>query len=729
MAIQNETRQMMKRYWLLGLWFLIACVSNTSPVIDSEAFQYPIVFLTQVPHPDDFVTVVSTFGNQRGDINSAPRGGDLWIRYPDGSLKNLTRVAGYGMNGFQGANSIAVRDPVVHWDGTKVLFSMIKGAPTVQYQNITSYWQLYEVTGLAKTETPVVTKVPNQPTNYNNVSPIYTSNDNIIFASDRPRNGQAHLYPQLDEYEGTPTVTGLYLLEPTRNRLSLLDHSPSGDFTPMLDSFGRVLFTRWDHLQRDQLFDIDILEGGACTYCATTFASEAVNAAQVANNEVFPEPRPDRTDLLAGKPFNGHLFNHFLPWMMSQDGSGLEIINHLGRQELHSYLPSGRNDDPNIEEFFGQYPRTNPNPIFNMFQLSEDPRTPGRYFGIDAPEFGSHASGQVVALRAGPTINPDNTVVQYITHRDTATVVEDGGTPGPNHSGLYRNPIMLSQGILIATHTNTTHYDENTGTRENPQSLYSFRLKRLVKSGNYFISGATLTTGINKTVSYYDPDVLVSYSGPLWELSPVELRSRMRPPLTSAPALAAPEAAMFTQAGVSLSELQTYLRQNNLALVVSRNVTQRDDLDIQQPFNLRVPGGVSSRGEAGTMYDVSFLQFFQANQVRGYENNIGRRVLAQPMRGITNPPTTGATGSVVLGLDGSMAAFVPARRALTWQLTNSANRGVVLERNWLTFQPGEVRVCASCHGVNKNSQTGVADATNNPQALRDLLEYWKTNLR
>ena len=132
----------------------------------------------------------------------------------DGSLKNLTKAAGYGVDGFQGANAIAVRDPVVHWDGNKILFSMVIGAPTQQYQINTYFWQLYEITGLGKTQTPVITKVPSQPSTYNNVSPIYTSNDNIIFASDRPRNGQAHLYPQLDEYEAAPTVSGLYLLEP-----------------------------------------------------------------------------------------------------------------------------------------------------------------------------------------------------------------------------------------------------------------------------------------------------------------------------------------------------------------------------------------------------------------------------------------------------------------------------------------------------------------------------------
>ncbi len=717
----------MKRYWLVSLLFLVACVRESGITLDSQALLYPIVFVTQVPHPDDFLTVVSTFGNQRGDIQSAPRGGDLWIRYTDGTLKNLTKAAGYGVDGFQGAKAVAVRDPVVHWGGTKILFSMIVGAPTQQYQVVTAYWQLYEITGLGKTQTPVITKVAGQPSNYNNVSPIYSSNDSIIFASDRPHNGQAHLYPQLDEYEGAPTVSGLYVL--SGSTLSLLTHAPSGDFSPLLDSFGRIVFTRWDHLQRDQLFDIDILKGGACTYCATTFASEATTAAKVANREVFPEPRPDRTDLLTGTPFTGHLFNHFLPWMLNQDGTELEILNHLGRHELHSYLPGSRNDDPNVIEYYGQYPRTNPNAINNMFQLSEDPMTRGRYLGIDAPEFGSHASGQVIALRAAPGLNPDTISVEYLTHRDTASVAQDDTTPGPNHSGVYRNPLVLSGGTLIAAHSNTKHYDENMGTREQPKSLYNFRLKTLVKSGSYYVSGPTLTAGINETVSYYDPDFLVSYTGPLWELSPVELRPRTRPPVTKAPALPSAEAAMFTQAGVTLSELQAYLRQNNLALVVARNVTQRDDADKQQPFNLRVPGGVSTQGISGKRYDVSFLQFYQANLVRGYQSGSGRRVLAQPLTSSFNPASTGATGSVVLGKDGSVAAFVPARRALTWQLTDSANKGVVLERNWLSFQPGEVRVCTGCHGVNQQSQTGAAKATNHPQALKSLLTYWKTNLR
>ncbi|HEX9921778.1 MAG TPA: hypothetical protein VGD99_03875, partial [Anaerolineae bacterium] len=82
---------------------------------------------------------------------------------------------------------------------------------------------------------------------------------------------------------------------------------------------------------------------------------------------------------------------------------------------------------------------------------------------------------------------------------------------------------------------------------------------------------------------------------------------------------------------------------------------------------------------------------------------------------------------VALADDGSMAAFVPARRAMSWQLTDSAGTGVVRERFWLTFQPGEVRVCASCHGLNEQDQAGNPRPTNPPEALRQLLQYWQDN--
>lgn len=695
---------------------------------DTPTLQYPILFVTQIPVVADFTTIGSTFGNHQAGLSDVARGGDLWIRYPDGTQKNLTAAAGYGMVGFQGANAIAVRDPSVFWDGTRAIFSMVIGAPTQQYQVNTYYWQIYEVTGLGQNDTPVITKLPNQPLNNNNISPLYGTDGRVIFTSDRSRTGEAHLYPQLDEYELAPTVSGLWSLDPQTGDLQLINHAPSGNFTPTIDSYGRVVFTQWDHLQRDQQADADAGPGQNCysgtTYGTFNYSNETANATILNDRtEVYPEPRSCRNDLLAGTNLNGHSFNHFFPWTINEDGMNSEVLNHLGRHELHDYIPSAINDDPNIIEYYGQIGRYNPNSILNMFQIKENPLQSGTYFGVDSPEFGTHASGQIISIVAPPNLDADHISVTYVTHRDTF-----GTTTTPNHSGRYREPLPLSDGTLLAVHT--SYKGEESGTAPH-NSTYDFRIKTLTPSGGYWVAGAPLTSGINESITYWSPDVWVSYNGPLWELNPVELRPR---PIPNAPptALPGPEQQIFNQAGVSVAEMQLYLQANNLALVVSRNVTTRDDFDLQQPFNLHVPGGTQTIGASGEIYDVSYMQFFQADLLRGWRGCCssnplpGRRVLAQPMHdpAVNNPSSSGPTGSVVIAPDGSMAAFVPTQRAMTWQLTDASGEGVVRERYWVTFQPGEIRVCASCHGLSQYDQAGNGVPTNPPQALLTLLQYW-----
>ncbi|HVE71232.1 MAG TPA: hypothetical protein VNI54_07675 [Thermoanaerobaculia bacterium] len=622
----------------------------------------PILFVTQVPVDGDFTTVTSTFGNHRSPVDSAPRGGDLWIRYPDGSLKNLTRAAGFGNDGRQGASSIAVREPSVHWSGTKALFSMVIGAPLEQYRyRDGDYWQIYELTGLGKTDTPTIRKIANQPASYNNVSPIYASDDRILFTSDRPRNGARHLYPQLDEYEEAPTVTGLWSLNELTGELRILNHAPSGVFSPSIDSFGRVIFTRWDHLQRDQQADTDVLDG-TNVYGTFDYADESENAARMATRtEVFPEPRSARTDLLAGTNLEGLSINHFFPWEMNEDGTSEETLNHIGRHELHRYFNRSLNDDNALREFAREG-----NTILNMFQIREDPAKPGRYVGNDAPEFGTFGSGRIVAIQAEPGRNPDEMRVEFLT---------------PNGNDTYRDPLPLANGELVFVH--------------------DFRLK--------FADGTPLTTGLAADVSWWTPDVLATFKGTQWELQPVEVRPRPRPPLRATP-LEEPEARVFREEKVDPEAFRADLRRRGLAAVVTRDVTRRDRADTQQPYNLHLPGKPAPL--AGKSYEVAHMQFFSAQQVRGV-NAPGRRVLARD------------AGTVAVAADGSVAALVPASRALSWQTTDSAKTPVVRERYWITLQPGEVRVCNSCHGVNTRDQVGQQASQQAPEALRKLLREWK----
>lgn len=685
---------------------------------------YPIVFVTQVPVAADFTTIASTFGNHLSSQQAVARGGDLWIRDTDGTLRNLSLAAGVGADGQLGATAIAVRDPSPSWDGRKIVFSAVVGAPTTRYVEPTSYWQLYEMSGLARGEAPRITRVTNQPVDCNNVSPVYGSDDRIIFSSDRPRSGERHLYPQLDEYEEAPTVSGLWSLDPVSGDLVMLEHSPSGSFTPRIDSFGRVIFTRWDHLQRDQQADAD--RAGGSDYGTFNYSDETAAARATADrSEVFPEARDTQGRV------SGHRFNQFFPWQINQDGSAEETLNHVGRQELAQYGTQSFLDDANLLECCAVDPLPGRGRLNNdsLLQMREDPMQPGRFIGTSAQEFGTHAAGQLVSLDGAPTVNPDLMTVTHLTATATAFATEEGQPPPATHSGLYRDPLPLSDGRLLASHTSETRADRNEGSTEAPRSRYDFRLRLLtVDAQGVYRAGEALTPGIVKSVSWYDPDTLVSHSGPLWELGAVELRARTRP-LASTTALPAPEQQVFSEEGVDVGAFKDYLRRNDLAMLVSRNATLRDGADLQQPFNLRVRGGVQSVAKAGKLYDVSHLQIIQGDQIRGIGGmaspRAGRRVLAQVLH---EPhaanPFQGVKGAVALAPDGSVAALVPARRALSWQLTDG-DVPVVRERYWLSMQSGEIRVCASCHGVNRRSQLGTPDAVNAPEGLRRLLRWYK----
>lgn len=702
-----------------------------------------ILFVTQPRIPADFSTIASTFANQLDAPGSCGRGGDLYIRYPDGSLKNLTRAAGYGQWGPQAPNGIAVRQPCVHWSGQKAVFSMVIGSSSNEWSAPTYHWQLYEITNFTDpSAVPLITRVPNQPTNFNNIAPIYGSADQLIFTSDRPRSGELQLYPQLDEYEEAPTVTGLWSLDPVSGKLTLLNHTPSGAFSPLLDSAGRIIFTRWDHLQRDQQADTDWVHG-YITYGAFNWSDESSNSVPtISSAEEFPEPRPVRTDLLAGTGLFGNVFNQFFPWAINQDGTDEETVNHIGRHEIGgSYASASFTNDPNIYDLYYYGANYNTNTFGNFLEPREDPQVPGLFYGINCPEFGSHAAGQIVSLTGNTNLNAFYMRVNYLTPRSTASLAASPATIPADDTGAYRNPLMTSDGYMIASHSSNALAEAGQSTVPYPATNYltssfDFRLKLLQFTNGYYVPERPLTPGLTNYALYVDQDPGLKFmqTNFLWEFDPVEVLPRQRPVPYAVP-IPAPELAAFAAANVEVGAFQDYLKLHQLALIVSRDVTTRDHADHQQPYNLSIAGtSHETLGAPGKIYDVAWLQLFQADQLRslnqGNTNNRGngRRVLAQYLHdpAVDNPTPAGApTGAVGLASDGSQAALVPAQRAMTWQLTDTNGVGVVRERYWLSFAPGEIRSCTSCHGINEATQAGHPAPTNTPLALVKLLQYWK----
>lgn len=725
---------------------MVGCVVLLAGVVTTRAaITNAILFVTQVPMPDErnsttssnvAVSVVSPTGNHLADTAHAGRGGDLWIRYTSGAVSNLTRLANYGLSGSQDGNGIAVRDPFVHWNGKKAIFSMIVGSPTNSTDPTKFFWQLYEITNfVTQGSLPVITKVLGQPTNYNNVMPCYGTDDRVIFVCDRPRDGSAHLYPLLDEYNSIPSNTGLWSLNPANGDLFLMDHSPSGDFHPFVDSFGRVLFIRWDHLAQDGTAANDRL--GISTNGTFNFLDEATTNYVLGTPpaEYFPEPRSFDGPALAVTKVQGNAMNSFFPWMQNEDGTSLEFLNHIGRHELLlNFRGSSFTNDGNLRVTFNITNRIVPgtNFINNLFTMREDPLAPGTYLGVDAPDFGTHSAGQIVKLFGPPGTNAEAMTLSYVTAPQGK---------GPNASvGLYRNPLPMANGTLLASYTATaTALDTNIGTATNPKSSFAnFRLAALTNNNGNWSFSSNLLSAFTNSVSYWNGASRVTHTNGFWELQPVEVVSRKIPTRLNA-SVASVESAVFDAEGVDVPFMQSWLRANNLALLVSRNVTMRDRADREQPFNLRVgvPGGAQTIGtNTGAVYDISQIQFLQADQLRGLTQGTGtpvpgRRLIATPMHDFAatnfNAPTlNNLIGATQLGKDGSQATLVPARRAMTHQVMQTNGLQAVRERYWITYQPGEIRTCAVCHGLNTQNQVGGVLPTNAPAALSDFLRSWKS---
>ncbi len=753
----------------------------------------PILFVTQMPMPEevDWHTVllstascVSPFGSQLGDTGHAGRGGSLFERFSNGQVSDLLAIADWSAipGGKPVVGTVAVRNPCVYWDASKAIFSMVIGIPSGPSDTTQFQWQLYEITlptqaQLNASVKPVLSKLANQPA-YNNVSPCYAPGGKIVFGSDRPYNGQAQL-TQREEYLGQPTVSGLWSLDPAANSLQLLVHSPSGAFNPTIDSGGRVIFTNWDHLTRDSRAFTDSRApvtsapynenftqtfNGSVNFSDETAAAAFTPITSLPPNswDIFPEPMGNDQKALIdiyGGILHGSEINIFLPWMVNPDGTAMEIVNHVGRHEVAGAFSRNFLNDSNLVDLS---PTANPgygglaaHPFFNnLLTLREDPLNPGVFYGSDAPNVGTHCAGQIVKMNnAGPGQNPDSITVTYVTSGFTgskpsfippvhpsmnlpqSTVFQ----PLTNAETLYRNPTPLADGNLVGSKIVVKETDYNTGTVAAPASVagFNYRLTSLKLSGSTYVPDVTLTSGISISVSYYVGSSLVSYSGPAWELDPAEVVTRSMPAAATTP-VDPIEAAVFTANGVDLPTFQNYLTTHNEALSVSRNVTKRDRHDRQQPFNLKIGwSSTQTTGASGTIYNVSWVQFFQADLLRGYllggsNPAPGRRVVATPLHDTMaeNVATPGApTGALRLGDDGSFAAILPAGKAMTWHLldNDAAKTSQVKERFWITFQPGEVRTCANCHGINTVDQAGSPKPTNSPQALATLLQFWKGN--
>ena len=123
-----------------------------------------------------------------------------------------------------------VRDPNVHYDGQKILFSYRKGGTTT--------YHLYEI-NVDGSNLRQLTDGPD-----NDIEPVYTPDGSIVFCSSR-----CHRYVPCWKTQ----VATLYRCNSDGTDVRMLSNNAEQENTPWMLPDGRVLYMRWEYVDRNQL--------------------------------------------------------------------------------------------------------------------------------------------------------------------------------------------------------------------------------------------------------------------------------------------------------------------------------------------------------------------------------------------------------------------------------------------------------------------------------------------
>ena len=208
-----------------SLSLLVASFTSTgfTAVARSSRLENPILFVRQTPVPYTFATIGDIFGNFTSfdPRDGQPVGGALLRLDPDSRVTDLTAK-----------DNIAVRDPEISYDATRVVFAMKTGGR--------GKWQIFEMgvdgEGLRRLS---------KDTTHNDWDPVYLPNGRLAFISDRAR--------WADGYENLPEGE-LYTMNGSGSNVRRLAMNPNGIFNPLPGSNGMIFFTQWDfHDCRDNI--------------------------------------------------------------------------------------------------------------------------------------------------------------------------------------------------------------------------------------------------------------------------------------------------------------------------------------------------------------------------------------------------------------------------------------------------------------------------------------------
>lgn len=180
--------------------------------------RHPILYVSRNQYKRDHHNTETMFTN--GQVSGGFEGG--------GALKLLDLAHGGKVTVLLDAPAGIVRDPNVHWDGGRILFSYRKdGADDYHLWEINA-----DGSGLRQLTHGWGTS---------DIDPIYLPNDDILFASTRdPKQCACNVHAQAN----------LFRMRPDGSLIHQLGRNTLFEMQPSLMPDGRVLYTRWEYVDK-----------------------------------------------------------------------------------------------------------------------------------------------------------------------------------------------------------------------------------------------------------------------------------------------------------------------------------------------------------------------------------------------------------------------------------------------------------------------------------------------
>lgn len=216
----------------------VALAQEQRPVIE-KALAGPLagvnelIFVTRAPYDDPHW--YANIGYYCDDENHKARAGN---GQPDvGKIYTLAIRTGNAAVLFD-AEGGSVRDPQVHYDGTKILFSFRQHGGVTPPAPDTDYYHLYEINTDGSGLRPITTGP------YDDIEAIYLPDGEILFASTRSKRWVNCWMTQ---------VATLFRCDADGGNIRPVSGNTEHDNTPWVMPDGRILYTRWEYVDRSQV--------------------------------------------------------------------------------------------------------------------------------------------------------------------------------------------------------------------------------------------------------------------------------------------------------------------------------------------------------------------------------------------------------------------------------------------------------------------------------------------